>query len=117
MGAKNAVIAGDYLGKGIAVLGGIPNILNGHMPAEYIMLDKYSIETYDVITEEMRKSASSGIIRGAIGSALLGPVGLLAGLSAKNKGVYTIAVKFKDGRNSLLEINDKVYKAFVKACF
>ena len=115
--AKNSVIAGDYIGKGISVIGGIPNILNGFGASNYVMIDKYAIDTYDVITEDITKSASSGIIRGAVGATLLGPVGLLAGLSAKNKGEYTIAIKFKDGKNSLIEIDEKIYKAFVKACF
>lgn len=49
--------------------------------------------------------------------SLLGPVGLLAGLSAKNKSTVTVAVRFKDGKNSLLEMDDKVYKNFVRAMF
>ena len=48
---------------------------------------------------------------------MLGPVGLLAGLSAKNKGIYTVAIKFKDGKNSLLEVDDKFYKALIKTMF
>lgn len=75
------------------------------------------INPYDVITEDTRKSAASGIARGAVGAALLGPVGLLAGLSAKNKSTVTVAVRFKDGKNSLLEMDDKVYKNFVRAMF
>lgn len=117
MGAKNMVIAGDYQGKGISVVGGMPNILVSFKASDYIMLDKYGIDSYEVLTEKTRKSASSGIIRGAVGATLLGPVGLLAGLSAKNKGIYTIAIKFKDGKNSLIEIDEKVYKAFLKANF
>ena len=114
MGAQNRVIAGDYIGNGIAVLGGIPNILCRGSSGN-IMLDKFGIEAYEMITEETRKSASSGILRGAVGAALLGPVGLLAGVSAKNKGVYTIAIVFKDGKKSLIEIDEKIYKAFIKA--
>jgi hypothetical protein len=117
MGAKNAVIAGDYQGKGIGLVLGSPNIIMGMNPNNNILLDKFSIDTYDVITEDIRKSAASGVIRGAVGTALLGPVGLLAGLSAKNKGVYTIAVRFKDGKNSLMEVDEKIYKAIVKMCF
>ena len=29
----------------------------------------------------------------------------------------TVAVRFKDGKNSLLEMDDKVYKNFVRAMF
>ncbi len=115
--AKNIVVAGDYEGKVICSnIAGVYISIN-FTGSKKVMLNKYEIETYEVITEDIRKSASSGVIRGAVGATLLGPVGLLAGLSAKNKGTYTIAIKFKDGKNSLIEIDEKIYKAFVKACF
>lgn len=48
-----------------------------------------TIESYELITDEHRKSAKSGIARGLVGGALLGPVGMLAGgMSAKSKGIY-----------------------------
>ena len=81
-------------------------------------LNNKNVESYELITDEHRKSASSGVARGLVGGALLGPVGMLAGgLSAKNKGIYQVAIQFKDGKRSLLEIDDKTYKAIVKNCF
>lgn len=115
MGAKNRVIAGDYLGKIIGV--SLGQLYIGISFSNNLFLNKDNIETYEVITDDQRKSAASGIARGAIGAALLGPVGLLAGLSAKNKGTYNVAIKFKDGKNSLVEIDDKVYKTLVKVMF
>lgn len=77
-----------------------------------------TVESYELITDEHRKSAKSGIARGLVGGALLGPVGMLAGgMSAKSKGIYQIAIQFKDGRRSLLEVDDKIYKAIIQACF
>ena len=115
MGAKNMVIAGDYMGKPITGIGGVVQIYVDRK--NYILLDKFGVDSYDVITEDTRNIAASGIARGAVGAALLGPVGLLAGLSAKNKSTVTVAVRFKDGKNSLLEMDDKVYKNFVRAMF
>lgn len=116
--AKNMVTAGEYSGKGIAILGGAPQILLGNKWTENVLLDKFSVETYDLITEETRKSAASGVARGAVGGALLGPVGMLAGgLSAKNKGAYTLAIQFKDGKKSLIEVDEKVYKSIVRSMF
>ena len=51
------------------------------------------------------------------GVALLGGVGILAGLSAKNKGIFTIAIQWKDGKKSLIEIDDKLYKKFINEMF
>ena len=67
--------------------------------------------------EEQRTKAMSAIGRGMVGSLALGPVGLLAGLSAKKKGTYLVAIKFKDGKESLIELDDTLYKALVKTLF
>lgn len=115
--AKNKVLAGDYEGKqvggsglaGAFIMIGMFKTLN---------LDNKNVESYEVITDEHRKSAKSGVARGLVGGALLGPVGMLAGgLSAKTKGIYQVAIQFKDGKRSLLEVDDKLYKAIIKACF
>ena len=42
---------------------------------------------------------------------------MLAGLSAKNKSIVTRAIHFKNGKNSLLELDEKVYKKFVQTMF
>lgn len=115
MGAKNKVIAGDYNGKIIGASFGQLYIGVGF--GQNLYLNKDVVESYEVITEEQRKSAASGVARGAIGVALLGPVGMLAGLSAKNKGTYNVAIRFKDGKNSLVEIDDKIYKELVRILF
>ena len=109
------VIAGDYNG-GTLFTNSIC-VSKGFLKQEVIPLNKNTVEEYEVITEDTRKSASSGIIRGAVGASLLGPIGLLAGLSAKNKNNYTIAIKFKDGKNSLIEVDQKIYKQILKVLF
>lgn len=116
MAAKNKVIAGDYEGKVVSSTFGVVQISVGF--TQTLVLGKKTVESYELITDEHRKSAKSGIARGLIGGALLGPVGILAGgLSAKSKGTYTVSIRFKDGKSSLLEVDDKIYKAIVKSCF
>jgi len=118
MGAKNAVIAGDYSGNRVTLtVGGTLPIISVDYKTS-IEMNKYFVEAYELITDEHRRSAASGVGRGIVGGALLGPVGMLAGaMSAKSKGIYQIAVQFKDGKKSLLEVDDKIYKALIKACF
>lgn len=113
--AQNKVIAGEY--EGSPVMGFVtPGIYpNPKLPP--IELTKEFITNYEVVTEEHRKSAASGITRGLVGGVLLGPVGLLAGLSAKNKGTHVIAIEFKDGNKSIVEIDEKIYKAFIQKMF
>lgn len=116
--AKNRVIAGDYTGNLVSGSFGIVTVAVGFKPSNNIVLNSSTVESYELITDEHRKSAASGVARGLVGGALLGPVGMLAGgLSAKNKGIYQVAIQFKDGKRSLIEVDDKIYKALIKSCF
>ena len=36
---------------------------------------------------------------------------------AMSKNGYQVKILFKDGKKSLLEVDDKLYKAIVQACF
>lgn len=114
--AKNKVIAGDYEGKTVVASLGYAFIQIGVFKT--IDINSNNINSYELITDEHRKSAASGVARGLVGGALLGPVGMLAGgISAKSKGIYQIAIQFKDGKRSLLEVDDKIYKAIIKDSF
>jgi len=116
MGAKNKVIAGDYINSSVLAAFGTLQLVLGFFDS--IVLDKSNVESYELITDEHRKSAMSGASRGIVGGLLLGPAGMLAGsLSAKSKGIYHVAIQFKDGKKSLLEVDDKVYRQMVKSFF
>ncbi len=108
--AKNKVIAGYHQGD-------IIKISSNQLCISIYELSKRTVESYELITEDKVKSGTSAILRGMAGVALLGGVGILAGLSAKNKGIYTIAIQWKDGKKSLIEIDDKLYKKFIAEMF
>ncbi|MEC1178544.1 hypothetical protein P9B03_08630 [Metasolibacillus meyeri] len=119
--AQNKVIAGDYQGKNIMIsqkgMFSKPGVFLFTGFTEKFPLNKETVESYELITEEHRKSAVSGVSRGLVGGVLLGPVGLLAGLSAKNKGTHTLAIEFRDGKKSLIEVDEKIYKLFIQQLF
>jgi hypothetical protein len=115
MGAKNKVIAGDYVGKPLVHTLGIVMINYGFF--KNLNVDKNTVESYEVVNEESHKSAMSAVGRGLVGSLLVGPVGMLAGLSAKSVGTHVVAIQFKDGKKSLLEVDDKIYSSLTKALF
>ena len=53
---------------------------------------------------------SSGVIKGAVGGALFGGVGAIAGASSgKNKGGYTVSIIFKDGTKFSIDL--RYYRA------
>lgn len=108
MGAKNKVVDGDYKGKNVILTAQGITIVTGFLKS--IMIDENTIKSYEIFDSEKKTSATSAIGRGAVGSLFLGPIGLLAAASAKKKGVYAVAVEFKDGKRSLLEVNEKIYK-------
>ncbi|MCI1615410.1 hypothetical protein [Heyndrickxia oleronia] len=114
--AKNKVIAGDYKGKTIISTFGGLSIPPG-FTSKGVEINKDNVEEYEVITEESRKSATSAVGRAFVGGVILGPVGWLAGLSAKSKGIHTVAIQFKDGKKSLIEIDDKIYSTLIKVLF
>lgn len=83
----------------------------------WLNLTPENIAEYEIIDQERRKNAGSAIVRGALGAAFLGPIGLLAGMSAKTKGTHTIAIRWKDDNKSLIVLDEKTYKEFLKLNF
>ena len=113
--AKNRVIAGDYQGKTIMQTFGEAYISTSF--TKTVPLNKKNVKEYEMIDEESRKSATSAVGRAFVGGVILGPIGWLAGLSAKKKGTHTLAIEFFDGKRSLVEVDDKLYKSIVAKMF
>ena len=58
-----------------------------------------------IVGNNSTKSASSAIVRGAVGGALLGPVGLVGGaLSGTNKNTTTFILVYVDGRKESVTV-------------
>ena len=82
------------------------------------LIDKSTVQAYEDISTESSKSLSSGIARGLIGGAMLGGVGAVAGaVSAKSKNTYSVAVEWRNGKKSLLELDGANHKLFLKKIF
>ncbi len=113
--AKNKVIGGAY--NGYLVSSFLSNTVSLTKGSTTIDLLKSNVESYEVLNEEKKKSGTSAVMRGMGGAMLLGPVGLLAGVSAKSNNIIQVAIYFKDGRKSLLEINDKIYSKLISSLF
>ena len=112
----NMVKSGAYVGSPIVISLNTACIFISR--TETVDLAKWKVEKYEVISWNTRKSMSSIIIRGTIGGVLFGTPGMMAGgLSAKNRTIYTIAVEFKNGRKSIIEIDDKIYNKFMEKMF
>ena len=98
----------------MSILGGV-SIGSGFKSIE---ISKNTIDQYEVLDGQTKKSTGSALGRGLVGGFLLGPLGMIAGAATpKTKGVYLVAVHFKSGQNSLLEVDEKIYKNILKVLF
>ena len=111
----NYVTTGTYAGSAVC------NTLKSQLYIKYIpklfktekiFLNTETVADFEIIGEESRASAASAVTRGAIGAALLGPVGIAAALSAKKKGTYTIGIVWADGQKSIIELDKSFYAMF-----
>ena len=78
-------------------------------------LTKRYISSYTVIDETNKEQYS--FWKGALGVALFGGAGAIAGINGKNRKEYLIAIEWKDGEKSLILIDDEYYKVLVKSMF
>lgn len=121
--AKNAVIAGDFMGKKVSVSFGKVSMDVGGLSA--IELNSRTVAGYSVVDETHKTSMASGVMRGMVGGALFGGAGMVAGaMTAKQKGVYQVVIQLIDdpqwrysGKRFLLEVDEPTYKAIIKNCF
>jgi len=119
MAASNTVTSGDYSGCRVWLIGGQISLYDksSFTGTKIRTISRREVDSYEVLDESQKKSAGSAVTRGAVGALLLGPVGIAAALSAKSKGTYLVAIRWKDDKKSLIEIDDKTYKEFVKIMF
>lgn len=104
MAKINTVLEGKWKGKDINNIGRI----NG-MP-----ISKLYVDSCTVINEDNKSKYS--FWRGALGVAVFGGLGVVAGLGGKKKE-YMIAVEWKTGEKSLIYVNEDRYKQILKMMF
>lgn len=81
-------------------------------------INKDTVLNYQLINQENNSNNSDKVKRGLLGGLIGGTVGAIVGSSStKQNNIYTIAVNFKNGRRSLIEIDDKLYKVFITSLF
>ena len=78
-------------------------------------VDKLTATSYTLIDESNKDQYS--FWKGALGVALFGGIGAIAGLKGKKSKEYLVAIQWKDGEKSLICIDDECYKTLVKCMF
>lgn len=105
--ARNIVIAGSYEGRPVSHSGKDAYIVLKR--AELLHLTSENIALLELIDSDSDISVQSSAIRGLIGEMLLGPVGLLGAATAKRSERYILGMEFKDGKQSVVEIDEVLY--------
>ena len=113
----NTVLAGDYSGL-ISFKGDKKGFLiteNKFFGAKKTFINKTTVDHYEL---EGNSSMGSGVARGAVGAALFGGIGAIAGAnSAKKNSDYTVSIIFKDGTKALCSLDADNYKALVRIMY
>jgi len=105
MGAKNCIISGPLVGSQLSCYGN--QLVMSGMPV-------YNLVSYQLLDEKSKIDGLSAVSRAAIGTYLLGPAGMAAGLTAKQKGIYLVSLVFTSSeRENIAEVDEQVFRAIV----
>lgn len=111
----NTVVNGDYCNQRILYR---KNSIWLSRKSGDILLDTNTVEKYEAVGNTSLESAANAAVRGYVGASIGGKLGAGIGLlTAKKTGGNVIAVKFKDGKRSVLKLDNKAFQAFVSQCF
>ena len=101
----NVVLEGKYKGEKISY--------SNQQVVVHTWIDKTVISSYTVIDETNKDQYS--FWKGALGVALFGGIGAIAGLKGKKSKEYLVAIQWKrTGEKSLICIDEDCYKTLVK---
>ena len=112
--ARNKVVAGDYRGK--LVCSGFGEAFISLTTTKPLYLNKDTVRTLVPLKDDSRISVASAAMRGLAGELILGPIGLVAAATARRDGIHIVGIEFKDGKRSVVEIDDRRYEAMARSC-
>ena len=113
--AKNLVLAGDYVGLRVFRMSATLAYISGTVKKmDDIYLTPETVARYELMTDEIVRSGNSLLLTGSLDPGSLLKLRLRASAGMQDKGIYTIAVKFNDGKRSLMEVDGKIYAAIAR---
>lgn len=111
--ARNIVLAGEYAGSRIFRMSATLVYISGTMTkSDDIYLTPEFVRRYEIMTDEIIKSGNSLLLTGELDPGCLQKLRLRASEAMQKKGIYTIALKFENESRSLIEIDEKLFRAF-----
>lgn len=113
MSKINVILEGRYKGRSICINKNFIEICGRDVT-------KKDIVSYEIIDESNKNKYS--LWKGALGVALLGGFGAVAGIGGKNKKEYLIAIEWHHNTlmnddKSLICLDERYYKTFIRSMF
>lgn len=113
--ARNTVLAGDYVGCRVFRMSATCAYISGTMKKlDDVRFSPEEVDRYELLTEDMIRSGNSLLLTGSLDPGCLTSLRLNATPHNQAKGIYTLAVKFNDGKRALIEVDEKIYTAIVR---
>ena len=109
----NAVISGDYKGKTVRILPGGEKIVVDLSLSKWLPIEKETVYRYEVMSQQEESKFSAG--KAAVGVAVFGYGGAIVGANSQN--IFQVAVYFRNGSKSLLELDSKHFKCLSASLF
>lgn len=106
--SQNVVIAGAYRGKQIARYTREPYIILGRNST--LQLDQSTVKSVKELGKDSCINVPDTAVRGYMGELVFGPTGLAAAMTARRDQVYKLEILFKDGKQSVIEVDESLYK-------
>lgn len=105
----NIIKKGQYTNRMVNILMQTPCV----MQTPIVKINSDTVAEYKLVDDGKKNTAGR-----AVGGAILaGPLGALIGAASGKKKHLLVDIKWKDGKKSLLECDEKAYKAIVKSCY
>lgn len=111
---KNIVVAGDYEGQALYFT---PRneLYIGNGISGGVRISKDTVARYEIASHETSSKFSTG--KAVIGVAAFGDIGAVAGIGGKQTEAYRVALYFRDGKQSLIEVDKKHFNALQSELF
>lgn len=106
---KCAVLAGSWPQNSSMVVGE-RMVFYTDDPAKGEIVELSQVASVELATEETVQKLGSTVGLGLLGTALLGPVGLVGGVLMARKKKATFVLRLRDGREALIDGEQSVYK-------
>lgn len=114
--SNNVVVAGDYLGYEVRAIGAGQVVISAGI--ENIPLTRETVAKHEVMSRNTSKSTGSAVKRAVVGKAVMGRGGMVLGAAtARRDSTFEVAIDFKDGKRSKLQIDEGTYKALQNSLF